>query len=351
VKQGCFLVLGVLVGIPLIFIVVSALLQTMPLLAFLAILAGLSILVYKWYERRRIGTVLNRPGLDVAEPLVSEETLNWAFREFVKFKPVTIKVSDRTAYINLLVPGSPESRGGLPPGKLAGRQAQELADAIVEMARSAVNLAFSTVSGLERIVVSLYRPATHETLGHSYNACVLSAEVDRHTWSSIVQTSVSATNAFRNFPFRFRQERSFRLPEVSPFPGPHAANSALIGSSVEQMSPLEFEVLVKDLLQRLGWRAETTKPSHDGGIDVIAVNDEPLTGGRMIVQCKRYTGVVGSPAVRELAGAATHAHAKGVLITTSYFSADALKFAEETKLELIDGDGLRRLLRQHGLLL
>lgn len=55
----------------------------------------------------------------------------------------------------------------------------------------------------------------------------------------------------------------------------------------------------------MGLRAEMTKASGDGGIDIVAVLDQPVLGGKYLVQCKRFASdtVVGSPTVREFYGA------------------------------------------------
>ncbi|MBI3977992.1 MAG: protein kinase [Chloroflexi bacterium] len=119
---------------------------------------------------------------------------------------------------------------------------------------------------------------------------------------------------------------------------------------IRAMDPKAFEALVRDLLAAMGYRATLTKASHDGGVDVEAVNPAPIIGGKVVVQCKRYTGTIRVSAVRELYGVAMHAKAsKGILITTSDFSADALRFAQDKPIELIDGQQLLELLREFGL--
>jgi hypothetical protein len=101
----------------------------------------------------------------------------------------------------------------------------------------------------------------------------------------------------------------------------------------------------------LGFQAEQTQLTADGGIDIWAVNNSPILGGRVIVQCKRYgtDASVGEPTVRELYGL-VHAHGvtKGVVITTSKFTAGAMRFAEGKPLELIDGVRLMALVRDIG---
>jgi len=78
-------------------------------------------------------------------------------------------------------------------------------------------------------------------------------------------------------------------------------------SGMDELSGIEFEGLITRLLERMGFQAEMTKASGDGGIDVVATLDQPLTGGRYLIQCKRYSpdSLVGSATVREFYGALT----------------------------------------------
>jgi Holliday junction resolvasome RuvABC ATP-dependent DNA helicase subunit len=120
-----------------------------------------------------------------------------------------------------------------------------------------------------------------------------------------------------------------------------------------QLSPRDFEKRVAELLGEMGFRVvELTKTTGDGGIDIVAVSDTPITGGRYLVQCKRFgpKSSVGSPLVREFYGAlkADRRAVKGILITTSRFTPDAKRFAAELPLELIDGERLGKLLSASG---
>ena len=124
-------------------------------------------------------------------------------------------------------------------------------------------------------------------------------------------------------------------------------------SGLDTLSGIEFEGLITRLLERMGFRAEMTKASGDGGIDIVATLDQPLTGGRYLIQCKRYAedSLVGAATVREFYGALTadRRAVKGILITTSGFTSQAQEFAGGLPIELIGRDQLQRLLEQNGL--
>ncbi|PIS36676.1 MAG: hypothetical protein COT35_09775 [Nitrospirae bacterium CG08_land_8_20_14_0_20_52_24] len=106
-----------------------------------------------------------------------------------------------------------------------------------------------------------------------------------------------------------------------------------------------FEKEILDLLQRMGFEASTTKASGDGGIDIIAFKHDDISGGKFIVQCKNWSKPVGEPAVRDLYGVVISENAnKGLLITRSSFTSQALRFAEGKHIELIDGNKLNELI-------
>src|SRR5262249_35796542 len=146
-------------------------------------------------------------------------------------------------------------------------------------------------------------------------------ELERSSFADVVQTNVHPENALKNGRLRFDYgARDFELHEVQPFIAGMDVPKRAVGSDLSTIDPLAFEALVRELLERMGLEAELTKASHDGGIDVRAFNPQPIVGGRVIVQCKRYSHVVGSPVVRDLYGALTADGAiKGILITTSWF--------------------------------
>jgi restriction endonuclease Mrr len=119
-----------------------------------------------------------------------------------------------------------------------------------------------------------------------------------------------------------------------------------------EISGIDFERLVATLLTRMGFRAEMTKTTGDGGIDIVAVLDKAIVGGKYLFQCKRYTpeSAVGAAMVRDFYGAVTADRAtKGIFITTSYFTLQAQEFGEKVGLELIDSGRLQILLAENGM--
>lgn len=133
---------------------------------------------------------------------------------------------------------------------------------------------------------------------------------------------------------------------LSAGPAARTASPSRI-DDLNALSGIEFERLITGLLLKMGFRAEMTRSTGDGGIDVIAHLQTPLIGGRYLIQCKRFTNtLVGAPMIREFYGAveADRKALKGIFITTSGFTDQAQEFAHNLPLELIDGVRLRHLL-------
>jgi len=119
-------------------------------------------------------------------------------------------------------------------------------------------------------------------------------------------------------------------------------------STLLDLSPIEFEKLVSELLKAMGFKTQITKASHDGGIDVIAILDKPIIGGKYVIQCKRYKNTVPVKVIREPYGVMQSEKAnKGILITTSDFSSDGYKFASDKQIELINREKLLQLIREY----
>ena len=115
--------------------------------------------------------------------------------------------------------------------------------------------------------------------------------------------------------------------------------------TIKNASPKFFEQLVVDLLVKMGYgghfdeTAIVTQYSSDEGIDGI-IKEDKLGLEKICLQAKHYTDtVVGRPEVQKFVGAlAGQGTTKGVFITTSTFSKEAIKYKQDgVKLVLIDG--------------
>jgi restriction system protein len=116
-----------------------------------------------------------------------------------------------------------------------------------------------------------------------------------------------------------------------------------------ELNPIEFEHLIRRLFEEIGLKTWVTQASRDDGVDGVATNEDPITGGLCIIQAKRTKNAVPAEAVRALAGVMhDKAAAKGILVTTGWFGKTSRDFAYRTgRMELIDGRGLKALLLEH----
>jgi hypothetical protein len=115
---------------------------------------------------------------------------------------------------------------------------------------------------------------------------------------------------------------------------------------LRQISARQFEELVADILRNHGFDAQTTPPTRDGGIDIIACWKSPLGDtNRYFVECKHWdsTHRVGIGVVQRMLGVVYAGGAtKGMVVSSSFFTSPARRFEQEHhyQLSLHDYDDL-----------
>lgn len=115
----------------------------------------------------------------------------------------------------------------------------------------------------------------------------------------------------------------------------------------------DFEHLIREVFEKEfssnGGEVKVTQASRDGGVDDVAFDPDPIRGGKIVIQAKRYTNTVGVAAVRDLYGTVLNEGAtKGILVTTSNYGPDSYAFANGKPLVLLSGANLLHLLGKHG---
>ena len=135
------------------------------------------------------------------------------------------------------------------------------------------------------------------------------------------------------------------------------ALAAELLSRISQAAPIFFERPVVELMLKMGYggsrqdAGQAIGRSGDGGIDGI-INEDRLGLDSIYLQAKRWGNPVGRPEIQKFAGAlAEHRARKGVFITTSSFTTEALASAtkHDARIVLIDGEKLATLMIDHGL--
>lgn len=129
--------------------------------------------------------------------------------------------------------------------------------------------------------------------------------------------------------------------------------AAEILESLAAVSPTYFESIVLDLLHRMGYGAtrsdlQRVGGSGDAGIDGIISLDK-LGLEKVYVQAKRWQSTVGRPEIQAFYGALAGQRAnKGVFITTSSYTSQAIDFAKSVeRIVLVDGPKLAELMIDH----
>lgn len=112
-----------------------------------------------------------------------------------------------------------------------------------------------------------------------------------------------------------------------------------------------FERLCQRLLREAGFqKVVVTGKSGDEGIDgegILELN--PFVTFKVLFQCKRYKGSVGTPVIRDFRGAMLGRAEKGIILTTGTFTQDARKEARRDgapPVELVDGGKLVDMFEQ-----
>jgi restriction system protein len=130
-------------------------------------------------------------------------------------------------------------------------------------------------------------------------------------------------------------------------------------NKVIQLPPAFFEKLVVELLVKMGYggsikdAGKAIGKTNDEGIDGT-IKEDKLGLDIIYIQAKRWQpgNTVGRPEIHKFVGAlAGQGAKKGIFITTSSFTKEAIEYQprNETKIVLIDGDQLSQMMIDHDL--
>jgi restriction system protein len=199
--------------------------------------------------------------------------------------------------------------------------------------------------------------------GSEVHACIMSIEAGKDEFLAINLAHVDPKTCFK----RLKGVAASKLTEltaVKPLVLLNREDKRFVAgytvvekiderTNLAAMDWLDFENLIREVFEKEfrkgGGEVKITQASRDGGVDAIAFDPDPIRGGKLVIQAKRYTNTVGVSAVRDLYGTVHNEGAnKGILVTTSDFGPDAYAFAKDKPLTLISGAELLYLLSQHG---
>lgn len=158
------------------------------------------------------------------------------------------------------------------------------------------------------------------------------------------------------------EEQSIQTPEESLETAYQKIRKSLASeliNKVVELSPAFFEKLVVELLVKMGYggsikdAGKAMGKSGDEGIDGT-IKEDKLGLDIIYIQAKRWKpgNVVGRPELQKFVGAlAGQGAKKGIFITTSNFTKEAIEYTprNETKIVLIDGHQLAQLMIDYNL--
>ena len=188
---------------------------------------------------------------------------------------------------------------------------------------------------------------------------ILSLMIDRDTFSGIDISHVDPKMCFKSM----KGVSAAKLIDVVPVQPVLQINkedhrfienkdvSINEGTNLAAMPWEDFEQLVREIFEFEFAQGEVrvTQASRDGGVDAVVFDPDPLRGGKIVVQAKRYTNTVPVSAIRDLYGTVINEGANsGIIITTSDYGRDSYEFAKDKPLKLLNGGHLLALLNKNG---
>ncbi len=216
---------------------------------------------------------------------------------------------------------------------------------------------------LESIVFNGWVKFINKGTGQEESACILSVQATRSEFVPINLGLVDPKECFKTLK-GVGSAKLYGLSPIAPLIQIEREDKRFISSyavahklddsvNIAAMDWEDFKHLVRELFEKEftqgGGEVKVTQASHDGGVDAIAFDPDPIRGGKLVIQAKRYTNVVGVSAVRDLFGTVMNEGAiKGILITTAEYGSDAYEFAKGKPLTLLTGGNLLHLLAKHG---
>lgn len=212
--------------------------------------------------------------------------------------------------------------------------------------------------GLNGLVASINRANGKEEI-----KCIASMQVKKSEFLEINLAQVDPKQCFK----ALKGVAATQLHSLSPIPPIlkmdrhderfvehyNVVNKLDESVNIAAMDWQDFEHLVRELFEKIyakdGGEVRVTRASADGGVDAVIFDPNPIRGGKIVIQAKRYTNTVTVEAVRALWGTVGHEGAmKGILITTATYGPDAYDFAKSKPLLLINGNELLHMLAEHG---
>jgi restriction system protein len=220
-----------------------------------------------------------------------------------------------------------------------------------------------SVDAIKSIVFNGWVNSIEKATGKEVTNCVISVQAEKAEFMAINLAQVEPRACFK----KLKGVSGGKLVDLSPvrpmlqlnkddkrFVSSYEIADVLDDSyNLAAMDWLDFENLIREVFEKEfntgGGEVKITRASRDGGVDAVAFDPDPIRGGKIVIQAKRYTNTVSVSAVRDLYGTVLNEGAtKGILVTTADYGPDAYEFAKGKPLTLLSGSELLYLLQKHG---
>lgn len=219
------------------------------------------------------------------------------------------------------------------------------------------------INAIQSIIFNGYVRSIDRATGHEISTCVLSLQANREEFLKINLAQIDPKACFKQLK-GVGSSKLHSMAAVAPIVQMHRDDGRFVaahsiahqldeGYNLAAMDWEDFEHLIREVFEQEfsqhGGEVKVTQASRDGGVDAIVFDPDPIRGGKIVIQAKRYTNTVDVSAVRDLYGTVMNEGAtKGILVTTSDYGPDAYSFANGKPLTLLNGGNLLHLLEKHG---
>lgn len=216
---------------------------------------------------------------------------------------------------------------------------------------------------IDTLVFNGWVETINKATGKKTNNCIVSVQTRKMVFAEIELANVDPKACFKNLKGVGSSKLS-GITAIQPLIQINKADKRFVASyevsnkldegyNLAIMDWEDFEHLLRELFEKEfsgnGGEVKVTQASRDGGVDAVAFDPDPIRGGKIVIQAKRYTNTVGISAVRDLYGTVMNEGAtKGILVTTADYGPDAYEFAKNKPLTLLNGSNLLFLLEKHG---
>ncbi|HSO85609.1 MAG TPA: restriction endonuclease, partial [Draconibacterium sp.] len=218
-----------------------------------------------------------------------------------------------------------------------------------------------TINSIDAINFNGWIKSINKATGKKENNCIVSIQVKHDDFMQIELQNVEPKSCFKFFK-GIGSSKLFGITAIQPIMQIEKNDKRFVdthnvefddSTNLALMDWEDFEHLIRELFEKEfssnGGEVRLTQASRDGGVDAVAFDPDPIRGGKIVIQAKRYTNTVGVSAVRDLYGTVLNEGAtKGILVTTSDYGSDSYEFAKGKPLTLLNGANLLYLLEKHG---